>query len=82
MKLFERFRKKSAQGLVEFALVLPLLLLLILGIIEAGRLLFIYSAVNTASREAARYGSAAGDVGGYVAHYEDCAGIRARANSG
>ena len=68
-----------AQGMLEFALVLPLLLALSLGIIEAGRLLFIYSAVNTASREAARYGSASGDVGGLVEHYRDCVGIRAAA---
>ena len=72
-------RKVRAQGMVEFALVLPLLLVLVYGVIEAGRLLFIYSATQTASREAARYGSAAGDIGGNIAHYEDCAGIRAAA---
>ena len=55
-------KKERAQGIVEFALVLPLLLVLMLGIIEVGRLLFIYSSVNSASREAARYGSAAGEV--------------------
>lgn len=71
--------RESAQGLVEFALVLPLLLVLIMGVIEVGRLLFIYSSVTTASREAARYGSAAGDIGGYIPHYQDCAGIRAAA---
>jgi Flp pilus assembly protein TadG len=73
------YQRERAQGIVEFALVLPLLLVLILGIIEAGRLLFVYSAVNSASREGARYGSASGDVGGYVAYYEDCAGIKAAA---
>ncbi len=62
--------------MVEFALVLPMLLLVTFGVIEFGRLLFTYSAVYTASREAARYGSAAGDIGGYVAHYQDCTGIR------
>jgi len=72
-------KEEKAQGMVEFALVLPLLLLLVLGIIEAGRMLFLYSAVLTSSREAARYGSAAGDIGGYVTHYEDCTGIRAAA---
>lgn len=72
-------RRETAQGMVEFALILPLLLVLFLGVIEVGRLLFIYSSVTTASREAARYGSAAGDIGGYIAHYQDCAGIRAAA---
>lgn len=71
--------REHAQGMVEFALALPLLLMLVMGVIEAGRLLFIYSATNTASREAVRYGSAAGDIGGYVAHYQDCDGIRSSA---
>jgi len=65
--------------MVEFALVMPLLLLLLFGIIEFGRLLLFYSSVVSASREGARYGSAAGDVGDSTAHYEDCAGIRAAA---
>jgi hypothetical protein len=68
-------KKCSGQGIVEFALILPLLLLLVYGVIEAGRLLFLYSAVFTSSREGARYGSASGDVGGYVPHYQDCNGI-------
>ncbi len=71
--------KERAQGILEFALILPLLLVLTLGIIEVGRLLFVYSGVSSASREAARYGSASGDVGGYIAHYEDCTGIKAAA---
>jgi hypothetical protein len=70
--------KSKAQGFLEFALVLPLLLLLIFGVIEFGRMLFIYSAVFTATREAARFGSAAGKVDG-TPRYNDCAGIRARA---
>lgn len=69
----------SAQGMVEFALILPFLLLLIFGAIELGRLLLIYSSVATASREAARYGAAAGDIGGRVAHFQDCDGIRSAA---
>lgn len=78
-RLAKSLRRFSAQGMVEFALALPFLLVLALGIIEAGRMLLIYSATLTSSREAARYGSAAGDVGGYVAHFQDCAGIRAAA---
>ena len=49
-------REKSGQGLVEFALILPLLLLIILGIFEFGRVLFIYSGLFNAAREGARYG--------------------------
>jgi hypothetical protein len=73
------FHKIKGQGIVEFALVLPLLLLLVYGVIEAGRLLFIYSAVLSSSREAARYGSAAGEITGYIPYYGDCNGIRAAA---
>lgn len=78
-KTHQNHRKENAQGMVEFALVLPMLLILIFGVIEIGRLLFIYSAVSTSSREAARYGSAAGNNGSGIPRYEDCAGIRAAA---
>jgi Flp pilus assembly protein TadG len=71
--------KEKAQGMVEFALTLPILLMLFFGIIEFGRLLFYYSAVFTASREAARYGSAAGGISGTGNYYQDCTGIRSAA---
>jgi hypothetical protein len=72
-------KKNRAQAMVEFALVLPMLLLLLYGLLEAGRLLFIYSTVVTASRQAVRYGSATGLGTGSVPRYQDCAGIRAAA---
>jgi hypothetical protein len=43
-----------AQGMVEFALALPIVLMLMLGVVEFGRLMVTYSSVYTASREAAR----------------------------
>ncbi len=67
------------QGMIEFALTLPILLVLILGVIEFGRLLFVFSAVTTGAREAARYGSAAGITSGSLAQYRDCQGIRSAA---
>lgn len=83
--------KKPAQAMAEFAIALPVLLLLLYGIIEAGRLLFIYSTVVTASRQAVRYGTTTGDGGGAtpvygvpratVPRYNDCAGIRGAANA-
>ena len=80
--MMHSFKKSSwrekAQSMVEFALVFPVLLLLIYGIIEFGRLLFIYTAVTTSSREAARYGSAIGNVG-ITPRFLDCAGILAAA---
>jgi hypothetical protein len=77
LNIFKKIiRKIKGQGIVEFALVIPILLLLVFGIIEAGRLLFLYSAVLSSSREAARYGSAAGELSGSLRYYEDCDGIR------
>src|SRR5688572_12470070 len=80
MKLKKLTPKKSkAQAMVEFAIALPILLMLLYGILEAGRLLFIYSTVVTASRQAVRYGSTTGVGTGGVLRYRDCAGIRAAA---
>jgi Flp pilus assembly protein TadG len=69
-------KKNSAQAMVEFAIALPVLLLLLYGILEAGRFLFIYSSVVTASRQAVRYGSATGLGTTTVPRFQDCAGIR------
>lgn len=50
-----RAAREAGQELVEFALILPLLLLLLLGIIEVGRLVFSYNTIANAAREGARY---------------------------
>ena len=71
--------RKNAQGMVEFALVLPVLLLVLFGIIEFGRLLFIYVTTTSASREAARYGTAVGGNANDLPRYRDCDGMRAAA---
>ena len=42
---------------VEFALILPLLLVLIVGLIDFGRMGFVQVSVTAASREGARYSS-------------------------
>lgn len=69
----------KGQSLVEFALSLPILLLIVFGMIEFGRLLFIYTAVTSSSREAARYGAVVGVTASGAIRYNDCAGIRAAA---
>jgi Flp pilus assembly protein TadG len=46
--------RERGQGLVEFALVLPLLVLLMLGLFDAGRLVLSYSELSNASRVGAR----------------------------
>ncbi len=50
-----RSRVKKGQALVEFALVAPIFLLIILAIIEGGRFVFFYEMLNSATREGARY---------------------------
>ena len=74
-------KKKSAQAMVEFAIALPILLMLLYGILEAGRLLFLYSTVVSASRQAVRYGATTGEGTGGSPRYQDCKGIRAAANA-
>jgi Flp pilus assembly protein TadG len=49
------FRGRKGQALAEFALILPVLFLLIAGIIEFGRGWNIKQALTDASREGARY---------------------------
>jgi uncharacterized protein (UPF0333 family) len=70
------FSKERAQTMVEFALVFPVVLLITYGMIEFGRMLFIYSAVTNAAREGARYGAAAGNVSANTPYYDDCNGIK------
>lgn len=67
-----RGNHQKGQSIIEFALAIPLILIMAFGVIEFARLMFSYSMVVSAAREAARYGSAA-------ENYQDCAGIRAAA---
>lgn len=50
-------RKEEGQALVEFSLVLPILLILLLGILVFGQIYFSYLVIQNASRDGARYGS-------------------------
>jgi hypothetical protein len=47
-------KSEKGQSLVEFALLLPVLLLLIFGILDFGRILHAYISIDHAGREAAR----------------------------
>jgi len=53
------------QSLVEFALVLPVLMMLLMGVLDIGRVVWANDAISSAAREAARYaivhGGAASD---------------------
>jgi len=47
-------RGQRSQALIEFALVSPVLLLLLFGVIDIGRAIFYYDTINHAAREGAR----------------------------
>ncbi len=69
-------RRESGAMLVECAILLPVFLLLIFGIVDWSRYMIGQSSLNSVTREAARYGSAVGDSGSGVPYYVDCDGIR------
>jgi Flp pilus assembly protein TadG len=54
MRWFKRGRSEDGAQLVEFALVLPLLLLVVLGIAEFGFIFQRYEVITNAAREGAR----------------------------
>jgi Flp pilus assembly protein TadG len=58
------------QALVEFALIVPALVLLLLGIMEFGRAVYASNALANAAREGARYG---------IINPQDSSGIQAHA---
>jgi TadE-like protein len=47
-------RRPSGQSLAEFALVLPVLLLMFMGILDFGRAVYAYNTLSNAAREGAR----------------------------
>lgn len=49
-------RINKGQSLVEFALVSIFLFMMLVGIIEAGRFLLVYSVISNAAQEGSRYG--------------------------
>ena len=50
-------RASRGQALVEFALILPIFLILLFGIIDFGRYVYTANSLNNAAREGARIGS-------------------------
>ena len=50
----DRARGQRSQSMVEFALVAPLLLVLLFGIVDFGRVIYVYITINQAVNEGAR----------------------------
>ena len=64
--MLKRWRSEKGQEVVEFALVIPLLFLLLFGIIDFSNIIFSYDTISNATREGARYG---------IIHPTDTSGI-------
>ena len=61
----KRNTRERGQDLVEFALILPILLLILMVILDLGRAVYYYSSMQNSTREGARYGivhSEPGDI--------------------
>ena len=56
-----KYSGQQSQALVEFALISPVLLLLLFGIIDIGRAVFYYDTMGHAAREGARTAVQASD---------------------
>lgn len=70
-------KDQRAQGMVEFALAVPVFLMLLLGVFEFGRLFITYTSVYAAAREGARFGAAAENLctGGIESQSERAGGV-------
>ena len=57
--MLSRLRRRTGRGqaLVEFALVIPIFLLLIFGLVDLGRAVFANNSLAEAARDGARYGA-------------------------
>ena len=54
MRLFTTPEARRGQSMVEFALILPIFILLLVGIFDLGRAVYAYNTINNAAREAGR----------------------------
>ena len=74
MKILSKLKKsEKGQSLVEFVLILPILLMLILGVLEYGWMLNAKVTVNSAAREGARTRAALGYSSAYNTSYNTAA---------
>ena len=75
--------ERRGQDVVEFALILPVLVLLLLGIIEFGMLFYHYNTVALAARDGARAGvvPSAGDAQVYGAAFKAGIGLQLKSEN-
>jgi len=75
-KIKTLFSRPKGQAMAEFSLALPILMLVVVGLLEAGRAVFMYASVVNASREAVRFATAYGVDENDVPNVQNCAEIR------
>jgi len=63
-----RLRSRRGQSLVEFALILPVLMIMVFGIIDFGMGLRSYISLTNATREGARFAAIGNSAGAYPAN--------------
>nr|HID13799.1 pilus assembly protein [Anaerolineae bacterium] len=68
----KRTQKEKGQSLIEFALLLPVLLIVLAGVLDLGRLYYAYVAVSDAAAEGAAYAAI---------HPDDTEGVVERAQA-
>ncbi|OBR90315.1 MULTISPECIES: TadE/TadG family type IV pilus assembly protein [Clostridium] len=54
--ILKNLKNEKGQALVEFAIILPILLLIVMGIVQFGMVINSYLTIENASREGARAG--------------------------
>jgi len=66
-------RQQAGQSLIEFALLIPLMFLLIMGLFDIGRAILYYAVMNNAAREGTRFAVVQPDCN-YRSNPGDCSG--------
>ena len=54
LRWLQGHRRGHGQGLVEFAIVLPVIMLIVMGLMDLGRGIYTYNTLSQSSRQAAR----------------------------
>ena len=71
-----KYISRRGQAIAEFAIALPVLLMILVGLLEVGRMVFIYSAVTNGSRNAVRYASVVGLGSDGLTKFNNCERIK------
>ena len=70
MKLFRRHSERG-QTLVEFGLLIPIVMLMMVGLFDLGRVVFINNSLSDGARDGARHASTDPRDAGYCARVDD-----------